>query len=41
MPKKNTENDIEKEHSYCKELERRIKTAPSISSIPAIKKKLN
>jgi transposase len=41
MPKKNTENDIEKELSYCKELERRIKTVPSISSIPAIKEKLN
>jgi len=41
MPKKNTDNDIEKELSYCKELEKRIKTAPSISSIPAIKEKLN
>ena len=39
--RKNTENDIEKELSYCKELEKRIKTAPSISSIPAIKEKLN
>ncbi len=41
MPKKNTDNDIEKELSYCKELEKRIKTSPSISSIPAIKEKLN
>lgn len=41
MPKKNTDNDIEKELRYCKELEKRIKTAPSISSIPAIKEKLN
>ncbi|MCT4698141.1 IS1182 family transposase [Tenacibaculum haliotis] len=41
MPKKNTDNDIEKELGYCKELEKRIETAPSISSIPAIKEKLN
>ena len=41
MPKKNTDNDIEKELTYCKELEKRIETTVSISSIPAIKEKLN
>lgn len=41
MPNKNTDNDVEKELSYCKELEKRIKSEPSISSIPAIKEKLN
>ena len=41
MPKKNTDNDIEKELGYCKELEKRIIAEPSISSIPAIKEKLN
>jgi len=37
MPKQHTDNDIEKELSYCKELEKRIIAAPSIGSIPAIK----
>ncbi len=41
MPKKNIDNDIEKELSYCKELEKRIKSGASISSIQAIKEKLN
>lgn len=41
MPNKNNENDIEKELSYCKALEKRIETEQSISSIPAIKEKLN
>lgn len=41
MPEKNTENDIEKELAYCKELEKRIENEPSISSIPAVKEKLN
>jgi hypothetical protein len=35
MPKKNTENDLEKE------LEKRIENEPSISTIPAVKEKLN
>lgn len=41
MPEKNTENDLEKELVYCKELEKRIENEPSISSIPAVKEKLN
>ena len=41
MPEKNTENDLEKELQYCKELEKRIENEPSISTIPAVKEKLN
>ena len=41
MPKKNTDNDLEKELAYCRELETRIENDPSISSIPAVKEKLN
>lgn len=41
MPKQHTDNDIEKELSYCKELEKRIIAAPCIGSIPAIKQQLN
>ncbi|AWG22234.1 IS5/IS1182 family transposase [Flavobacterium faecale] len=41
MPEKNTDNDLEKELAYCKELEKRIENEPSISSIPAVKEKLN
>lgn len=41
MPKKNTDNDLEKELAYCKELEQRIENEPSISSIPAVNEKLN
>lgn len=41
MPKKNTDNDLEKELAYCKELEKRIENEPSISSIPSVKEKLN
>jgi len=41
MPQKNTDNDLEKELAYCKELEERIENEPSISSIPAVKEKLN
>jgi transposase len=41
MPEKNTENDLEKEITYCKELEKRIENEPSISSIPAVREKLN
>jgi transposase len=41
MPKKNTENDLEKELKYCKELEKRIANELSISSIPVVKEKLN
>jgi transposase len=41
MPEKNTENDLEKELAYCKELENLTENEPSISSIPAVKEKLN
>ena len=41
MPQKNTDNDLEKELVYCKELEKRIENEPSISSISAVKEKLN
>ena len=41
MPEKNSDNDLEKELIYCKELEKRIENEPSISSIPAVKEKLN
>ncbi|MEM0578795.1 IS1182 family transposase [Flavobacterium polysaccharolyticum] len=41
MPKKNTDNDLEKELAYCKELEKRIENEPSISSITSVKEKLN
>ncbi|EKT3958605.1 IS1182 family transposase [Flavobacterium psychrophilum] len=41
MPQKNTDNDLEKELVYCKELEKHIENEPSISSIPAVKEKLN
>lgn len=41
MPKKNIDNDLEKELTYCKELERIIEKEQSISSIPAVKEKLN
>lgn len=41
MPKKNDENDLEKELLYCKELETRIEKDESICSIPAVKEKLN
>jgi transposase len=41
MPQKNTDNDLKKELTYCKELETRIESESSISSIPAVKEKLN
>jgi transposase len=41
MPKKNADNDLEKELLYCKELERVIDSDASISSIPAVQAKLN
>jgi transposase len=41
MPKKNADNDLEKELFYCKELERVIDSDASLSSIPAVKAKLN
>ena len=41
MPRKNIDNDLEKELVYCKELERIIEKDQSISSIPAVQEKLN
>lgn len=41
IPEKNIDDDIEKELSYCKVLEKRLEADPSISTIPAIKEKLN
>ena len=41
MPRKNVDNDLEKELAYCKELERIIEKEQSISSIPAVQEKLN
>ena len=41
MPKKNVDNDLEKELAYCKELKEIVEKEPSISSIPAIQEKLN
>ncbi|MES2382126.1 MAG: IS1182 family transposase [Bacteroidota bacterium] len=41
MPQKNTDNDLEKELAYSKELEKRIEKEQAISSIPAVKEKLN
>lgn len=41
MPRKNIDNDLSKELAYCKELERIIEKEPSVSSIPAVREKLN
>lgn len=41
MPKKNMDNDLEKELSYCKTLEQIVNSDASISSIPAVQGKLN
>lgn len=41
MPKKNIDNDLEKELAYCKELKEIVEKEPSISSIPAVQEKLN
>jgi transposase len=41
MPEKNNDNDLEKELAYCKKLEKCIEKEQSISSIPAVKEKLN
>jgi hypothetical protein len=41
MPQKNTDNDLGKELAYCKELKKRIENEQTISSIPAVKEKLN
>jgi hypothetical protein len=41
MPRKNMDNDLEKELAYCKELKEIVEREPSISSIPAVQEKLN
>ena len=41
MPEKNRDNDLEKELSFCKALEDRIKDELSTSSIPEVNVKLN
>jgi transposase len=41
MPVKNSDNDLEKELAYCKNLENLIENEPSICSIPAVNEKLN
>ncbi|MDN5578847.1 MAG: IS1182 family transposase [Chryseobacterium sp.] len=41
MPSKNVESDLNKELAYCRELEKCIENEPSLSSIPAVKEKLN
>lgn len=41
MPEKNNTDELEKELAYCKELEQRIEKEESLSSIPAVKEKLN
>jgi transposase len=41
MPEKNKTNELEMELAYCKELERRLEKEQSLSSIPAVKEKLN
>ena len=41
MPEKNNTNELEKELTYCKELEKVIEKEQALSSIPAVKEKLN
>lgn len=41
MPKKVHSDELEKELAYCKELERRIEKEQALSSMPAVKEKLN
>jgi hypothetical protein len=41
MPEKNNTNELEKELVYCKELKRKIEKELALSSIPAVKEKLN
>lgn len=41
MPKKNDSGELEKELAYCKELEKLIESDQALSSIPAVKEKLN
>ena len=41
MPKKNEENDLEQELSYCHELEKEIESDEVLRSMPKVKEKLN
>jgi hypothetical protein len=41
MPEKNNSKELKKELTYCKELESLIEKEQAISSIPAVKEKLN
>jgi len=41
MPKKNEENDLEQELSYCDELEKEIESNEVLRSMPKVKEKLN
>jgi len=41
MPKKNIDDDLQKEISYCKKLEKTIKSDQTMSLIPTVKEKLN
>jgi transposase len=41
MPKKNDSGDLKEELAYCKELEKLIESDRTLSSIPAVKEKLN
>ncbi|MGS2764305.1 IS1182 family transposase [Sinomicrobium sp. M5D2P9] len=41
MPEKNESSDLEKEITYCKELQERIGSDRTLSEIPAVKEKLN
>ncbi len=41
MPKKNEDNDLEHELSYCDKLEKEIESDEALCSLPKIKEKLN
>lgn len=41
MPKKNTDNDLDKELAYCKKLEKLVGEDLTLSSIPSVQGKLN
>lgn len=41
MPAKNRGDDLQKEIAYCKELEKRIESDPTLGLIPTVKEKLN
>ena len=41
MPEKNNSDDLTKELAYCRELEKHIESDQTLSTIPAVKEKLN